>query len=46
MPLLIVGIDFYHITSWPSLSYVAEDDKGRIVGYILAKMYGAIDASS
>ncbi|KAH7097473.1 acyl-CoA N-acyltransferase [Auriculariales sp. MPI-PUGE-AT-0066] len=29
---------FYHVTSWPSLSYVAEDDKGRIVGYILAKM--------
>lgn len=24
--------------SWPSLSYVAEDHKGRIVGYILAKM--------
>lgn len=24
--------------TWPSLSYVAEDEKGRIVGYILAKM--------
>ncbi|KAG6378731.1 hypothetical protein JVT61DRAFT_13004 [Boletus reticuloceps] len=24
--------------TWPSLSYVAEDHKGRIVGYILAKM--------
>jgi len=24
--------------TWPSLSYVAEDNKGRIVGYILAKM--------
>ncbi|KAF4574944.1 N-terminal acetyltransferase A complex catalytic subunit ard1 [Pleurotus pulmonarius] len=24
--------------TWPSLSYVAEDHQGRIVGYILAKM--------
>ncbi|KAN0097448.1 Acyl-CoA N-acyltransferase [Tylopilus felleus] len=29
----------YHAMTWPSLSYVAEDHKGRIVGYILAKMY-------
>ncbi|THH05086.1 hypothetical protein EW145_g5050 [Phellinidium pouzarii] len=28
----------YHAISWPSLSFVAEDPKGRIVGYILAKM--------
>ncbi|KAG9317471.1 hypothetical protein JVU11DRAFT_1673 [Chiua virens] len=28
----------YHAMTWPSLSYVAEDHKGRIVGYILAKM--------
>ncbi|KAJ3239320.1 N-alpha-acetyltransferase 10 [Chytriomyces hyalinus] len=28
----------YHIVSWPQLSYVAEDHKGRIVGYVLAKM--------
>jgi len=28
----------YHAMTWPSLSYVAEDSKGRIVGYILAKM--------
>ncbi|GJJ07055.1 N-terminal acetyltransferase A complex catalyticsubunit ard1 [Clathrus columnatus] len=28
----------YHALSWPQLSYVAEDNKGRIVGYILAKM--------
>ncbi|TFY52757.1 hypothetical protein EVG20_g10416 [Dentipellis fragilis] len=28
----------YHALTWPSLSYVAEDEKGRIVGYILAKM--------
>lgn len=30
--------DLYHILTWPQLSYVAEDEKGRIVGYILAKM--------
>lgn len=29
---------FYHGLSWPQLSYVAEDEKGRIVGYVLAKM--------
>ncbi|XP_055971999.1 N-alpha-acetyltransferase 11-like [Sorex fumeus] len=29
---------FYHGLSWPQLSYVAEDEDGRIVGYILAKM--------
>ncbi|KAI9023260.1 putative N-terminal acetyltransferase complex Ard1 subunit [Hyaloraphidium curvatum] len=28
----------YHALSWPQLSYVAEDSKGRIVGYVLAKM--------
>ncbi|KII94896.1 hypothetical protein PLICRDRAFT_97764 [Plicaturopsis crispa FD-325 SS-3] len=28
----------YHALTWPQLSYVAEDSKGRIVGYILAKM--------
>lgn len=28
----------YHLLTWPQLSYVAEDVKGRIVGYILAKM--------
>jgi len=28
----------YHAMTWPSISYVAEDRKGRIVGYILAKM--------
>lgn len=30
--------DLYHALTWPGLSYVAEDAKGRIVGYILAKM--------
>ncbi len=29
---------FYHCLSWPQLSYVAEDDNGLIVGYVLAKM--------
>jgi len=30
---------FYHILSWPQLSFVAEDHKKRVVGYVLAKMY-------
>mmetsp|Transcript_23087 Transcript_23087/g.68104 ORF Transcript_23087/g.68104 Transcript_23087/m.68104 type:complete len:203 (-) Transcript_23087:168-776(-) len=29
---------FYHMLSWPQLLHVAEDSKGRIVGYVLAKM--------
>ena len=29
---------FYHGLSWPQLSFVAEDSKGTIVGYVLAKM--------
>ena len=36
------AIDLYHALSWPSLSYVAEDHKGRVVGYILAKMLAII----
>jgi len=28
----------YHILSWPQLSFVAEDHKHKIVGYVLAKM--------
>ena len=28
----------YHGLSWPQLSYVAEDQTGKIVGYVLAKM--------
>ncbi|KDN46625.1 putative N-terminal acetyltransferase complex subunit ARD1 [Tilletiaria anomala UBC 951] len=28
----------YHLLTWPQLTYVAEDDDGRIVGYILGKM--------
>ena len=29
---------FYHMLSWPNLSYVAEDQHKQIVGYVLAKM--------
>ncbi|XP_057583708.1 N-alpha-acetyltransferase 11 [Hippopotamus amphibius kiboko] len=29
---------FYHGLSWPQLSYIAEDEAGKIVGYVLAKM--------
>ncbi|KAM5271770.1 N-alpha-acetyltransferase 11 [Ctenodactylus gundi] len=29
---------FYHVLSWPQLSYIAEDEDGKIVGYVLAKM--------
>lgn len=28
----------YHALTWPQLSYVATDPRGRIVGYVLAKM--------
>ncbi|GAA97536.1 uncharacterized protein L969DRAFT_91448 [Mixia osmundae IAM 14324] len=28
----------FHALTWPQLSYVAEDEQGKIVGYILAKM--------
>ncbi len=28
----------YHLLSWPQLSYVACDPKGRVVGYVLAKI--------
>ncbi|KAJ3861405.1 acyl-CoA N-acyltransferase [Lentinula novae-zelandiae] len=28
----------YHILTWPQLSFVAENDKGHIVGYVLAKI--------
>ncbi|XP_032636907.1 LOW QUALITY PROTEIN: N-alpha-acetyltransferase 10-like [Chelonoidis abingdonii] len=29
---------FYHWLSWPQLSYIAKDENGKIVGYVLAKM--------
>eukprot|EP00041_Stephanoeca_diplocostata_P005708 m.66531 g.66531 ORF g.66531 m.66531 type:complete len:190 (-) comp15955_c0_seq1:3164-3733(-) len=28
----------YHGLTWPQLSYIAEDDEGKVVGYVLAKM--------
>ncbi|KAI8970254.1 acyl-CoA N-acyltransferase [Mycotypha africana] len=28
----------YHALSWPQLSFVAEDENGKVVGYVLAKM--------
>ncbi|KAJ7466456.1 acyl-CoA N-acyltransferase [Mycena latifolia] len=28
----------YHLITWPQISFVAEDAKGRIVGYVLAKI--------
>ncbi|TIA89468.1 hypothetical protein E3P99_02053 [Wallemia hederae] len=34
----------YHALTWPQLSYVAEDHKGRIVGYILGKMNDDMDS--
>lgn len=37
--VLSVQYYFYHILSWPQLLYVAEDYNGKIVGYVLAKMY-------
>ncbi|KAF8904652.1 acyl-CoA N-acyltransferase [Mucidula mucida] len=33
----------YHLLTWPQISFVAEDAKGRIVGYVLAKMDGKDD---
>ncbi|KAJ1965630.1 N-terminal acetyltransferase A complex catalytic subunit ard1 [Dipsacomyces acuminosporus] len=28
----------YHFATWPQLSFVAENEDGRVVGYVLAKM--------
>ena len=28
----------YHSTSWPHLLFLAEDDGGKCVGYVLAKL--------
>jgi len=30
--------------TWPQISFVAEDHKGRIVGYVLAKMFDRLDS--
>ncbi|KAK4049396.1 N-terminal acetyltransferase A complex catalytic subunit ard1 [Microbotryomycetes sp. JL201] len=32
------AVHMYHALTWTQVSFVAEDHKGRIVGYILAKM--------
>jgi hypothetical protein len=32
----------YHALTWPRISFVAEDHKGRIVGYVLAKMQAGV----
>ena len=29
---------FYHVLTWPQLIYVAEDHKGKVLGYVLAKL--------
>jgi peptide alpha-N-acetyltransferase len=29
----------YHEMTWPQISFVAEDNQSRIVGYVLAKMF-------
>lgn len=42
-PKLLFLCSMYHALSWPQLSYVAEDSKGRIVGYVLAKMWVVIE---
>jgi len=38
LSLLQIKYYFYHILAWPRLSYVAEDHRGQLVGYVLAKM--------
>lgn len=30
---------YYHYLSWPQLLHVSETDKGKTVGYVLAKMW-------
>ncbi|KAJ2386221.1 N-terminal acetyltransferase A complex catalytic subunit ard1 [Coemansia sp. RSA 2611] len=34
----ISSIDLYHLATWPTLSFVAENENGRLVGYVLAKL--------
>lgn len=33
---------YYHLLTWPDLSWVAENEEGDIVGYVLGKMYFCI----
>ncbi|KAF9355638.1 N-terminal acetyltransferase A complex catalytic subunit ard1 [Mortierella sp. AD094] len=34
----VLKLYMYQALTWPQLSYVAEDEGGRIVGYVLAKL--------
>jgi hypothetical protein len=36
----------YHGLSWPQLSFVAEDPRGEIVGYVLVNCRGHVDITS
>ena len=38
MRRVLVQYYLYHVLSWPQLLQVAQDDSGKIVGYVLAKM--------
>ena len=29
---------YYHLLTWPDISFVAENENGKIVGYVLCKM--------
>jgi hypothetical protein len=42
----LLRADLYHGLTWPQLSFVAQDPKGRIVGYILAKMSVSFESLS
>ena len=33
---------YYHLLTWPYLSWVAEDEGGHIVGYVLGKLYRSV----
>lgn len=46
MPALPLQYYFYHVLSWPQLLYVAEDYDGKIVGYVLAKMWAPASPQS
>ena len=34
----------YHFLNWPQLTFVAEDHRGRVIGYVLAKMEEEIES--
>ena len=42
--LLFFGMPgMLHEMTWPQISFVAEDNKGRVVGYVLARMFAAMN---